>query len=309
MLIGTSPERHDATYYAAEMTKRQFYALRRHIDNDAILTEIPTLRYFNRLQRSTTFQENQVSECLKNGHSTEKLLRNNLEWLENDQLLYARQWAFPQAYYSVFAVTLGYYKTVGKTQRSHTAIIKNFSDEISNSHYPHTIGFYTNGTSKTMTFHNIRYRDAYNSLEYNPDDPRTVENQICQFLKSTREIELRKRKEAGFIKARSGKAKKKYTEDDWSRTSDTIGKTSILNLLYRKRIKSNYRDIDTYLAENIEPENLMRNLIRIVSVLNFVHETYIAKAIGYSRFRGLLSYRNEYPFLNDRLRTIRQILN
>jgi len=42
-----------------------------------------------------------------------------------------------------------------------------------------------------------------------------------------------------------------------------------------KRIKANYRDIDSFLHEEIDAEALYRHLLRIAGALNFVHELYL----------------------------------
>jgi hypothetical protein len=53
-----------------------------------------------------------------------------------------------------------------------------------------------------------------------------------------------------------------------------------MSFLYRKRIKANYRDIDSFLHEALDPVQLSRDLNRVVNSVNFVHECFVASALG-----------------------------
>ena len=61
-----------------------------------------------------------------------------------------------------------------------------------------------------------------------------------------------------------------------------------MHLLYRLRIKANYRDIDSFLNADINFQMFHESLTGIVSYLNFVHEAYIAKAIGIDRYTSII---------------------
>jgi hypothetical protein len=114
-----------------------------------------------------------------------------------------------------------------------------------------------------------------------------VNTQICQFLKATREKDLRERKKSMSFKAKSGKRKRNLTDAEWTKVSDSVGRTSLLSLLYRKRIKSNYQEIDTFLNPHIDATALFNDVIHVVSCLNLIHESMLASAMGLSAYRRL----------------------
>jgi hypothetical protein len=58
----------------------------------------------------------------------------------------------------------------------------------------------------------------------------------------------------------------------------------LINLLYRKRIKGNYREIDTFLSESIKTKEIIESLIKIVSHLNTIHEYHMLKLVGEDKF-------------------------
>ena len=62
-----------------------------------------------------------------------------------------------------------------------------------------------------------------------------------------------------------------------------------MDLLYRKRIKANYLDIDTFSSRQFKGTAVLSNLSTIVSRLNLINETYIAKAIGLGNYEAILN--------------------
>lgn len=110
------------------------------------------------------------------------------------------------------------------------------------------------------------------------------------------------------FKTKGGNSKQNLTDADWSKVSDSLGRTSVMSLLYRKRIKSNYGDIDTFLNPNISAAPLFRNLIHVVSCLNFTHELAIARAIGLPAYGRLQAQLNPIPqFLQSRTTELTEV--
>ena len=95
------------------------------------------------------------------------------------------------------------------------------------------------------------------------------------------------------IKTKKNKIKKRYSSEDWKKVSDSLGYTNILSLLYRKRIKANYHDIDTLLNPSLDPNVAYNNLIHIVEMMNMVHEAFIIKGIGEKKFIEFMCGLNE----------------
>ncbi|GAB4037579.1 hypothetical protein GCM10028774_33200 [Spirosoma jeollabukense] len=79
-----------------------------------------------------------------------------------------------------------------------------------------------------------------------------------------------------------------------------------MDLLYRKRIKSNYGDIDPFTSEEFEDGPLVLKCIcSIVYQLNYIIEAYICRAVGVSKFKQLIeSNGRKYDFAEKRLQEI-----
>src|SRR5688572_14578326 len=98
------------------MTNRQFSALRYRLNKQQLVQELRGFLHVRSFKKAANFDEGEVRKWLTNGWNTEYLLRSTAHFLPPDQLVNAIQWAFPQAYYSAFTLTLGFFKTVGHTE-------------------------------------------------------------------------------------------------------------------------------------------------------------------------------------------------
>lgn len=272
---------------AARMTNCQFAALRCRLDESDLCSELKALR----CPKSRTLSrpdKDAVRTLLTSGWNTEYLLRLTLNAFDDAFLRHALQWAFPQAYYSTFATTCAFFRTAGFLDVHHAGVIKRFGALVEQGRYPERFRFLATGYYP-VTFIGIKKSDTPSPLSFSEGDPASVETQICQFLKATREHNLQNRKKKGEFKTKNGKKKERLSREDWARLSDREGNTSLLSLLYRKRIKSNYRDIDVFLHDSIDAHALFRDLIHIVNCVNFAHEVFIARSLGLSFFRGAIS--------------------
>lgn len=213
-----------------------------------------------------------IKKWLLNGWNTENLLKLTSEILERDENASALQWTFPQAYYSVYALAMAFFTAAGFTERSHTSVIKKFGELALAGHYPETISFAVTGTSKSLVYHNISRPEAETALSFDPGDPESVDKHICQFLAATRRISLEEKKPDFRFKTKRGQPKKRLSEADWERVAGSIGATSLLSLLYRKRIKANYRHIDTFAFSGVDSAKIHLNCLKVGTALNFIHE-------------------------------------
>src|SRR5690606_4861523 len=88
----------------------------------------------------------------------------------------------------------------------------------------------------------------------------------------------------------------------WQQVSNALGHTTIMDLLYRKRIKANYQDIDTFSSTQFKGLEVLTNLGAVVSRLNLINETYVAKAIGPENYEAMLN-RHLKKVNNDTVKT------
>lgn len=272
--------------HAAVATNHQFAALAMWFDPQKLAAEIVALSHFSNLKKSSTYKFDEVKKWVVNGWNTERILGLTAESLSEDALQSALQWGFPQAYYSVYTLTLACFKTLGHTELSHTSVIKKFGILCEQGKYPASISFHATG-NEPMQFVGVGH-DGNFSVLTKPNNQHTAEKHIACFLSGTRKHDLKEKKKDLKLKTVTGKNKTHFTDADWQQVSEKLGHTSIVSLLYRKRIKSNYREIDTFLSSKIDGKNLFASLRHIVKCVNLIHEAQIAKAIGKCDYNKLV---------------------
>lgn len=292
--------------FRAQMTAIQLAALRARLASQRVITELKSLPYLSSFKASQSADAASVSRLLKNGWNTEFLLRSNSKALQGDALRNSLHWAFPQAYYAVFSVATAFFKVAGFTEVSHTAVIRKIGSLMKQGKYPPTVSFLADG-GKDRRYYNIQRVDMPSTTYFDEDDPPVCDTQICQFLNATRDIDLKDKQHDLRFRTKQGRPKRALTKDDWERVSKKVGLTSIMSLLYRKRIKSNYRDIDTYLSPHLDPVAAYSDLVQVVGCLNFVHECFIHRGLGAAFFDSAVhSVRQRgYAFLTKRAQRIR----
>jgi len=294
--------------FSAEMTQYQFEAIECKLEEPTVLTQLGNLDYLNNIQMSNSCDILDVEKWLKNSWNTERLLRFTRDSFTGNSLSFSIQWAFPQLYYSVFSSILAYYRVVGFTERSHSSVIRKFGMLTNEVKYPVAISFRAFGGKNNIIFTDTNLTPGYEAIRFVSTDPDSVNNQICQFLRSTRKIDLANKK--SNIKIRNSKGtgnKSNFNHEDWENVSNKLGHTNLLSLLYRKRLKSNYRDIDTFLSEHLNATTLFNSIVNIANIFNLIHESYIIKAIGQTRYGEILN-NIDYDFVLGRSIKINDML-
>lgn len=286
-LFVSAPDDWHEPRYAAEMTARQFRALATRLHGRRVLDE---LRRLPRITAPTRREAplGEVRQWLFNGWNTENLLRLTSDLLKDRENASALHWSFPQAYYSAYSVTFAWFKVAGYTEGTHAAVIKKFGNQVMAGDYPPCMSFHAVGTKKGFSAVGLWPADDETSLELDVHDPASVDKQIAQFLRGTRRLSLDEHREKAKIKNLVGRPKKRLAAGDWEAVAERVGATSVLSLLYRKRIQANYRDIDSLAFSGADATATHADLLRVTTALNFVHEALIASAIGWAAYRELL---------------------
>jgi uncharacterized protein (UPF0332 family) len=302
------------TQYGAEMTFKQFIALEYYLQFHDLMEETKSNSYFNKVSIAKNVDPNNVKKWIFNGWNTERILRANDSYFEIEDNYFALQWSFPQAYYSVFMLTLAYMTFNGQNTTSHAGVMDKFSEFAVSGKYPKPISFHCKGTKKNPEFVHIKKSPSLSTLELDLQSIGSCETQICQFLNSTRQILLDEKRNDKNVansfttgKGKNKRQKQNLSENEWQIVASKIKETNFLHLLYRKRIKSNYRDIDSFTYENLKAHSIHKSLIGIVKNLNFVHEMYIYKIIGsetYLQFYQEYTKGKEMDFLDRRFEKI-----
>lgn len=305
-------EEREELRFKARMTEAQFRALALRLDAHHLIAELPGCRFWTDARRGRNAEETVVERWLKNAWNTERLLRATSVIFERDELGSALQWSFPQAYYSAFAATLAYFHARSFTESTHRSVIAAFGAHVAAGRYPDAISFAISGHASGCAYHGIEKPGGYHPIDFDPANEETVRHQICQFLKSTHEMALDERRHdmRKQFKTTIGKVRERLRDSDWAQVATATGYTSLLGLLYRKRIKANYGDIDTFLGEEINAAGIHADLTTVVSRTNFVHEALIARTLGLNVYQSMVERfqrAGELETLTARLGFVRQL--
>jgi hypothetical protein len=194
---------------------------------------------------------------------------------------FVSQWAFPQAYYSTFNSTLASFASSGLTQRTHTGVRKQVAEQAACGALPNDLNIYADGSDRCCVVHGIEANDPeYKSAVLDENNPENLKEHIISYFRSTRRMHLDDKKGDLKIKNSLGKIKQRLNAEDWQKVSNATGKTSWLCLLYRKRIKSNYKDIGTFLSPDFDTTRVLTALTRFVWVFNFANEINVVNHLG-----------------------------
>lgn len=265
--------------FRALTTLAQLEALACRANSPTLAVEVLELLRTRPVQRASSCDESAVASWLINAWSTEYLISLSKRQLRGDALQHSLHWLFPQAYYAAFACMMSAFVARGYSERKHTPAIRKFGNEVLAGRVPQSLAFVATG-GKQCTYVGLAGHKLSNSIQFDPAVPELVDAQIATFLKSTRTYDLVERRRTMPVPAKTGREKKSLNASDWQRVGSSLGPTSILSLLYRKRIKANYRDIDTFLHPDLDPARVHAAAGAVVSALNFFHEAVVESALG-----------------------------
>jgi hypothetical protein len=301
----TAPQARTDDDWAAVTTSNQFKAIGIYA-NQCMLDVNMWKTYATKLQQRPVYNidENYVRQMLVNSWNTERLLEMTRLNFKGAESGFVVQWAFPQAYYSAYNSTLASFASSGLTQKHHSSVCKKIADQACASSLPSRLNIYADGGYGDVEVNGITTKVAtHKSAVFEPDDPDNINAHIISYFKSTRRMDLEDKRDDLKLKTRNGKIKQKLSKSDWHIVSQKEGKTSWLCLLYRKRIKSNYRDINTFLSSHFETEQVLIALSSVVWMFNFQNEINIVIHFGYKKVASWMQSDN--PICINRLATIR----
>lgn len=284
-----------------------FNAINYHIQNDKDRYNLKLISFYNSIKvKNPSMKFDDCRKLLWNAWSTERAFNMTSEAESDDFYKFALHWHFPQAYYSVYLSMTAFHESQGVANDNHEKSIKLFGNSVKDGHYPKAISFYSYGEHKNFKYSGLNlmkdFDKGFIGLK-SIDSYEKAENQIGVFLKSTRKENAenkRKRGEKEYSKRKEfqnskGELVKSFSKKHWDLIYKTIPETTLLNILYRLRLKANYRDIETFMNADIDFKRFHKCLGEIVSYLNFVHEAYLHKAIGDSEYKKIVNgFKGEY---------------
>lgn len=275
-----------------------FAAIAFHIDCDDDRNKVKMVPFFTRIKLlNADFDITKCRQLLWNSWSTENAFLFAERLSNHEYYKFSLQWGFPQAYYSVYLNMAAFHETQGTNSEVHEKSIKIFGNSVKDGHYPRAICFHASGMHEEFKYLNLSsftgFRTDFNGLSAITDLD-GAHLQLATFLKSTRiknaedKRDRYKKDNNKDFRNKQGEFLKAFRKSHWDKIYGTIPVTSVLNLLYRLRIKANYRDIETFINADINFAAFHRNLASLVYYLNSLHECYTAKAIGKMEYIEIL---------------------
>ena len=299
----------------AQVFLNYFFSMYYIIRQSAKAFDLNELAYFREgeirsFEELNTADRNAIQQHLLNAWNTEYALRTTAELGNKAFLQNALHWTFPQAYYSVFESLQAFLRLQGLYRIQSEQIEKEAGKLIAGGAYPEAVAFYATGHPLRPRLHGLRYGSYKPSLQL-ADLLTESQAQVGQFLRTTRRTfaqQLRKKMQSNPATAlrsqTSGSILLRFTDEHWQQLSWRIGYTTIFSFLQRLKISANHKEITRFVEADIDFHLFHQSLQCLVGYLNFIHEAYIAKAMGLESYRkwvaALPSYLQE-GFVQQRL--------
>lgn len=271
----------DPTKFKAIITQNQFNALATKISLEEIASHLEKKELSRKKLDQKTLEK--VETLLFNGWNTEHCIKTTQQNISGRELSNLLQWLFPQAYYAVSRIFCAYLTIDGQPPTDHTSLINTYSEFLISRNIP-GLNYFVEGGGKDITLSKLSQNKPASNLKFlgTKDD---LDGHIASFLISTHNDKFNEKAK----KVRNRVGKNRLNKQTLEKIALNTGKTTIINLLYRKRIKSNYRDIDTYLHPELDAGLIFGYIITIVGGLNTLIEGYLKRRLGDKIFDAILS--------------------
>jgi hypothetical protein len=298
----------------AQVFLNYFFAINYHIqENDDATGGLQHLPFFRAHQAEMTDTDVQaITRMLHSCWSTEYALRATAELGDEDYLRNALHWTFPQAYHTILSGLQAFLYTTGVRSANPSLVRREVGRLVVRNAYPRPVSFYAAGAYGDFSIHRLPLAGYKPGLHIAGKEIE-AQAQIGQFLRTTRKMKAQWTRQqvqgnpnTALRSQKTGKVLDKWTASHWQQITWRLGYTTIFDLLGRLQISQTSREIERYVEAEIDFSLFHQSLLNIVSYLNGIHETYVAKAVGLERYQQLV---NELPkhlqhsFVAERLRT------
>ncbi|WP_206512979.1 hypothetical protein [Larkinella soli] len=303
----------------AQVFLNHFFAIDFHIQRQDDLFDLAKFPLFQEFEPKVTEEQKKALEkLLLNSWSAEYALRITPVVNDNQYLQSSLHWTFPQAYYSVLFGTRAFLHVMGEPVSNEEIIRKKVGNMVVRGYYPASIGFYASGPLNSYRTMRLplakRLETAVKPDLALPSREGNAQAEIAQFLKTTRDQRIKalrqvvqKNPKTAFRSSRTGQILQKFGADQYKQLGKQIGYTTFFDILSRLRISSTNREIERFVESEIDIRLFHESLVNIVSHINAVHESYIARALGVQGYRQLIAKLPGYlqeGFVRERLQTV-----
>lgn len=312
----------------AQVFLNHFFAMDYHIqhENDLFdLARFPIFRQFHGMISEAGYKA--IEKLLLNSWSAEYALRitpviNERYAGAEEYLQNSLHWTFPQAYYSTLFSARAFLAAQGVNVSNEELIRRRIGNMVMRGYYPASVGYYALGPINNYRIQRLpmarRFSVAAKTELVLPSREGSVQAELAQFLKTTRDQRVKALRQAiqsnpktALRSPKTGEILQKFSVEQYKQLARQIGYTTYFDMLSRLRISSanplgGPREIERFVDSNIDVRLFHQSLVNIVAHVNAVHESYIAKALGPTAYRQLVSRLPTYlqeSFVRDRMNT------
>lgn len=285
----------------AQVFLNHFFGLYFHIKHHAEAYRLQSLPYLQQFKVDLSAQQQEnIRRHLLNSWHTEYTLRTTAQIGDSTYMKHALHWTFPQAYYSVQEMLRAMLMLHGVNSRWPSLVDAESGKLVVKGAYPRAMSFYAVGHPHQPRLYRLPY-GKYQPGLLQAETEQEAQRQIGQFLRTThrqRALQVRTQVQNNPLTAlksqKTGRILKRFEARHWQQLSWRIGYTTIFSLLSRLRISANHREIERFVEADIDMKLFHESLLGIVSYLNFVHEAYVAKAVGIETFQQWIQELPDY---------------
>lgn len=279
----------------AQVFLNYFFAINYHLEHSASDAGLQHLAFLKAHQPELTEEDfAALKKLLLSCWSTEYALRATAELGDEAYLRNALHWTFPQAYYTVFAGLQAFLYTTGVKTNNAALIQREVGRLVVRNAYPKAIGFYAAGNYNDFSVHRLPLA-AYKAGLQIAGKEIDAQAQIGQFLRTTRKmkaVSVRTQTQANPNTAirnpKTNEILNRWSAQHWQQITWRLGYTTFFDLLGRLQISNSQREIERFVEADIDFALFHNSLLNIVTFLNGIHESYVAKALGLEKYKQLL---------------------
>ncbi|MFD2786075.1 hypothetical protein [Hymenobacter rubripertinctus] len=281
----------------AQVFLNYFFAINYHIEQaDDALGGLQHLPYFRAHQAELVEMDVQaITKMLHACWSTEYALRATAELGDEDYLRNALHWTFPQAYHTITAGLQAFLYTAGVRSSNPSLVRREVGRLVVRNAYPRPVSFYAAGAHGDVSIHRLPLA-GYKAGLHIAGQEIDAQAQIGQFLRTTRKIKAQATRQqvqsnpnTALRSQKTGKVLDKWTASHWQQITWRLGYTTIFDLLGRLRVSQTSREIERFVEAEIDFKLFHQSLLNIVSYLNGIHESYVAKAMSLERYQQMVA--------------------
>ncbi|MEM6843922.1 MAG: hypothetical protein AAF632_16975 [Bacteroidota bacterium] len=280
----------------AQVFLNYFYALSTHIeqhDEAYNLSKIP--HSLNQPPNLTDDDLEAVRRHLLNSWNTEYSVRHTATLGDTSYQKNTLHWTFPQAYYCVEESLRAMLRVLQKTDRTPSRILTEAGRLVKRKVYPKPISFYAFGQAHQPTVYGLpdgRWTKPFLSLAQNT---REAQSQLRQFLRTTHRQRsqlvrawVQSNPKTALRSEQSGEILRRFNRQHWQQLAWRTGYTTVFHLLQRLVVSTSRREIERFVVADIDVALFHRSLLSVISYINFIHEAYVAQAVGIENYEQWL---------------------